>query len=98
MRHIATIRFSADIEDTPDWQRSVIHEVLHIKHERLDMFLRESVLPELSGSAHNVVGRTYRDLMEEFIDGETMLLWRLAEATDNPEPAKVGENGHKEIA
>jgi hypothetical protein len=102
--HHAAIVFRADIEDTPEWQRTVIHEVAHIKHETVDQFVFQVILPSLDGNAYAVASRGYRNAMEQHNNSMTWLLWRLAQATDDPEPTEVSEvgapstNGHKAAA
>jgi len=96
--HHASIVFRADIEDTPEWQRTVIHEMLHIKHEPICQMVREVILLELERPTRRLADDAYRNVMEQFIDSQTMLLWRLAECVDNPEPIKASENGHKEAS
>src|SRR5574340_502165 len=53
-RAMAEVKFRADIEDTADWQRTIIHEILHIKHEPIDQLIRESIVPELEGPAGRI--------------------------------------------
>lgn len=96
--HHASIVFRADMENDPTWQRTVIHEMLHIKHEPICQMVREVILPELERPARRLADDAYRNAMEQFIDTQTLLLWRLAECVDNPGPVTASANGRKEGA
>ena len=47
----ATLLFRADIEDVKDWRRTVIHELIHVAHSRIDHAVEDSLIPQLSEAA-----------------------------------------------
>jgi len=89
--HKAIIKIRADVEDNAEGQQTVVHELLHVKHEKIDQLVRDVVLPELDKQAANVVRSVYLNVLEEFIELESCLLWRLAQATDAPVERKKGK-------
>lgn len=60
------LTFRADIEETAEWEKTIVHELLHIKHSRIDHFIENVMIPGM-GDASLVCSLTYRQLIEPFI-------------------------------
>lgn len=58
--------FRADIENTVEWEKTIVHELLHIKHSRVDHFVENAVIPGL-GSDGVICSITYKQVIEPFI-------------------------------
>ncbi len=63
------ITLRADIEDTRDWEVTIVHELLHIKHTRIDNYIDEIVIPNLNGVSMGFAWQCYKKVMEPFIHG-----------------------------
>ena len=63
----ATITFRADIEETDDWKRTIIHELLHVRHARIDHYIQSALLPGLPDGRLAMV--VYHQYNESFIAG-----------------------------
>lgn len=59
----ARLTFRADIEDTKEWERTIVHELLHVKHSRIDHFLEGVVFPSLDNVLATI---TYRQFVESY--------------------------------
>lgn len=60
------LTFRVDIENTLEWEKTIVHELLHIKHSRIDHFI-ENVVISGAGDASVVCSLTYRQMIEPFI-------------------------------
>lgn len=60
------LTFRADIENTPEWEKTIVHELLHIKHSRIDHFIENVVFTSMDG-ASLVCSLTYRQMIEPYI-------------------------------
>ena len=65
--NIATIMFRADVEDTPQWRQTAIHELLHIAHGRVDHFFDYVLFPTLPEAAQALAKGTYDGHYESYI-------------------------------
>lgn len=88
----AAIVFRSDVEDTEDWRITVIHELLHVKHARIDKFLTDVVFPEMPAEeAERMAKAGYSQHMESFTHDMARCLYDMwAFKEQNPEAvAKV---------
>ena len=65
--NFALISVRADIEDTIEWREYLLHELLHVAHARLDLFLEGAVFAQLEPAARAVVETEYTHLYESYI-------------------------------
>lgn len=75
--NIAWLEFRADIEDEKEWRETVIHEVLHVAHARVDAVVWNMLLPRLNHDAQEIGREAYRQAMESFIDSLAGTLYEL---------------------
>ncbi len=68
------ITLRADIEDTRDWEVTLVHELLHIKHSRIDNYIDEVVAPNLNGVSMGFAWQCYKKVMEPFIQSMAEVL------------------------
>lgn len=61
------ITLRADVEDTRDWEVTLVHELLHIKHSRIDNYFDEVVAPNLTDVSMVFAWQCYKKVMEPFI-------------------------------
>ena len=61
----AQVSFRGDIADTEHWHTTIIHELLHIKHSRIDDYLREVAFDALPPKMSNIVNKTYVNVVYE---------------------------------
>ena len=88
----ATISFRSDVEDTENWRITVIHELLHVLHARIDRFLEFAVFPEmLSDEGRRIVREGYSQHYESFTHGLAVVLYRMWEVKSESN----GGNGKK---
>lgn len=75
--HHAEIVFRADITDTDEWRQCVVHELLHIKHCRIDEAVREIITPQLPNGMEKIADLTYKMAYEPFIDELATILYEM---------------------
>lgn len=73
----AVLRFNCDVEDTHEWRQTVVHELLHVKHTRIDAFYRGVVVPQLSSSAGEMASEGYNQHMESYIESMAQILYAM---------------------
>lgn len=61
--NFARITLRADVEDNREWQIVIVHELLHVKHSRVDHLLEGVVFPGLEGVT---AALAYRQHMESY--------------------------------
>lgn len=83
--HQATITLRADIIDTPDWRKTIIHELLHVAHGQVDQMVEESLIAQIADPARMLAYGYYRNTMEPYIDQLAHTLYRATCALDYPE-------------
>lgn len=81
----ATIIFRADVEDTKDWRRTIIHELIHVAHSRIDHAVEDSIIPQLPAAAHQLGFDTYHQHVESYTAFLADTLYRATVARDYPE-------------
>ena len=79
------LRFRSDIENDKKWRINIIHEMLHIKHARIDCYLEEVVFPETGNYTHASIQKGYGQHYESYIHGMACALYNAFEEIDFPE-------------
>lgn len=82
----ARITFRADVEDTPAWHETIAHELLHVKHSRIDNYLERTVFPSLADQEFGY--RVYASFYEPYIDAMAKALVELTTPPTPPVKAK----------
>lgn len=70
-----TLRVDCVHEWSEQWEATLVHELLHIKHGRVDDFFHKVVCPQVA-AADSMLQAMYRSEIEPFIDH---LSWALVE-------------------
>lgn len=81
----ARLSFRVDIEDTLEWRRTVIHEMIHVAHSRIDHAFERAVLPELSQPAQQLAREIYHQHVESYVAWLANTLYRATVGVDYPE-------------
>lgn len=71
------IAMRVDVEDDEDWEVSLVHELLHIKHSRIDDVVQKVMRPQLGGSAGDMADIMYRGVVEPYTQS---MAWTLVRA------------------
>lgn len=66
-RSWAAITLRADVEDNREWEIVLVHELLHVKHSRIDDVVQEVLAPHVSGAPQAMVDSLYRRAVEPYI-------------------------------
>lgn len=61
----ARLTFRADIEETPEWKTTIIHELLHIAHARIDHLVESAFIPEMK-HADTLAREVYHQYIESY--------------------------------
>jgi len=61
------IVFRADIENNRFGEETIVHELLHIKHSRIDHFIEGVMIPNIDDGSL-ICSMTYRQLIEPYIN------------------------------
>jgi len=75
------ITMRVDVEDDEDWESCLVHELLHIKHSRIDATVQKAILPQLQSSAADMADVVYRAAVESYIYSMAWTLIRGYRAT-----------------
>lgn len=62
------ITFRVDIENDERWETVLVHELLHIKHSRIDSEVMRGIAPHVGGVPHEMIDGMYRRTVEPFIN------------------------------
>ncbi len=65
----ARVSFRVDIKDTPGSRRDVIHELIHVKHGRVDEVVHKVIIEQLPESQRDMANRAYAAAYEPFVHG-----------------------------
>jgi hypothetical protein len=84
------ITFRADIEDTPEWRKTIIHELLHAAHARLDHLVERALIPQIAEAAQPLATEVYHQHAETYIHMLTLTLYAATCALDYPDEHKEG--------
>lgn len=83
--NLARLIFRADLQDTPDWRRTVIHELIHVAHSRIDHAVEDSFIPQLPAPAQQLAYDGYHQHVESYTAFLASTLYRATQALDYPE-------------
>ncbi len=70
------ITVRADIEDNEEWEVSLIHGLLHIKHSRIDYVVQKVMRPYLGDTAEGMADIMYRGVVESYTQSMAWTLLR----------------------
>lgn len=70
------ITVRVDVEDDEEWEVSLVHELLHIKHSRIDYVVQRAIRPFLEGTAADMADIMYRGAIEPYIQSMAWTLVR----------------------
>lgn len=75
----ASIQIRDDVskEPTADWEKAIIHELLHIRMARITSFVEEELFIELPQSAQMFARRQFRREVEPFVEIMATVLHKL---------------------
>ena len=75
----ATLTFRDDItkEPHPDWEMTIIHEMVHVSMAGVDNMTRNIITPELGSAAQRLADKAYKAAVEPFVENMAIVLWRL---------------------
>jgi hypothetical protein len=80
--NLGRIVLRADVEDSEEWEITLVHELLHIKHSRIDAVVDHAFIASLAGSQSAVTTAmaetVYRQAYEPFIDSMAKVLVKLS--------------------
>lgn len=62
----ATLTFRDDIVDEEAWHQTIIHELLHVKHGRIDQYVELGLIPNLPKDARKLGWTTYLHTYESY--------------------------------
>lgn len=71
------ITFRADAEDTQEWEATLVHELLHIKHSRIDSYIDRIVLPNMQGVEMGFGYLVYKSHLEPFTESLAQALVKI---------------------
>jgi len=80
----ATLTFRADIEDTEAWRRTILHELMHVVHARIDHCVTRAIVPQAAEASQPLADVIYKQQMESFIDGMADSLYWCTRYRDYP--------------
>lgn len=86
----AHITFRGDIAAEPDdeWQRTIIHELVHVRLAEATELVRDDILPELGAAAERIAFAAFRRAVEPAVESLAHVLWRL----ENNDSSDTNEN------
>lgn len=77
--NLGRIQIRADVEDNEDWEVTLVHELLHIKHARIDDVIQRVFEPHTAVPTE-LVDSIYRRALEPYIDSLSKALVAMARA------------------
>jgi hypothetical protein len=78
--NMGRITLRVDVEDDEEWEIVLVHELLHIKHSRVDHVLEQTLFPELAGIPATMAHSAYRQAYEPFIHSMAVALVKMSKA------------------
>jgi hypothetical protein len=84
-RNLAVLTFRDDLADTAEWRNTIIHELLHVLHARIDHYTESAIIPEVAEASQQLASVGYRQHLESFIDMLTRTLYLATCHFDYPE-------------
>jgi hypothetical protein len=83
------VTLRADIEDTPEWRKTIIHELLHVAHARLDHLTERAIIPQVAEAAQPLAIEVYHQHVETYIHMLTLTLYAATCMQDYPDEYKA---------
>lgn len=83
--NMAKVTFRADVADNPEWRRTVIHELIHVAHSRVDHAVERALIPYLSEPAQPLARIVYHQHVESYVAYLANTLYRATVGVDYPE-------------
>lgn len=82
----ANMVLRSDVPDEPidEWQKTIVHEMVHIRLAEISEFVRDDVLPELGPAAERIAGAAFRRALEPTVEALAHTLWTLAVSVGAP--------------
>lgn len=71
------ITFRADIENTEEWEIVLVHELLHIKHSRIDDVIMRVIEPHIGDVPTEMIDSLYRRVVEPFVHSMAVALVKM---------------------
>jgi hypothetical protein len=84
----AELTFRADISDTPDWRKTIIHELLHVAHGRVDPVVEEAIIGQLDPAKQDMARIIYHQQVESYICALARSLYQMTKHEINHEPVR----------
>lgn len=75
------ITMRVDAEDNEEWDATLVHELLHIKHTRIDDVVQKVMRPQLGNPAGDMADIMYRGVVEPYTQS---MAWSLVRAYREP--------------
>lgn len=83
--NLAIITIRADAGDEAEWRVSLLHEMLHVAHARVDNYVNNAAIPEMGEGQQDFARELYRQIYEPFVDRLSWSLYQLASPIDYPD-------------
>jgi hypothetical protein len=64
----AKVTLRTDAEDSREWRVTIVHELLHIVHARVDQAVEDELLPSLPREARRMARRMYGNAVEALVE------------------------------
>lgn len=93
----AHLTFRADIEDVKEWRKTVIHELVHVAHSRIDHAVERAMLPELAQAVQQPMREVYHQYVESYVAFLARTLYNATVALDYPEEFDGTQEQHQHL-
>ena len=77
------IGIRADVEDTEEWEVTFVHEMLHIKHSRVDEVIWHVLGPQVD-VPNEMIEAIYKQTLEPYIESMAKALVKMRRGEDDP--------------
>jgi hypothetical protein len=81
----AVITLRADIEDTQEWRKVLLHELLHVAAARVDNYVENAIIPDMYETGQTIARRGYTQHMESHIQNLTDTFYWVTRYRDFPD-------------
>lgn len=72
----AALHIRDDVEDTPEWRKVLLHEMIHVVMARVDSYVQDAVIPEVAESSQRFATVAYTQHVESCTQMLTESFWR----------------------
>lgn len=80
--NLCELNFRHDIEETPEWETTVVHELLHAAHARIDALIESAIITALPEPAQAIALATYTQAYESYTHNLAVRLASFAQLTE----------------